>query len=81
MEQSLLITCGHYAKEYNAKEALEIELAANILLQNTNNELWKTIGAAAFKLHNSGVGGTVRVTPSIYTEFPLKHWKEYTEYR
>jgi hypothetical protein len=71
------IVCGDYSKRFDPKDSLQIELSANILFQTTGNNLWVTIGNAAFKVWTSNVPQTVHVPGHIYDEFPLRHYSEY----
>jgi len=73
----LTIVCGAQSKIFSVKEALEIELASNIVFRKTRDETWKTIGDVAFSLHKSDKGGIVKVSPCVFDEFPLMHWREY----
>jgi len=75
--------------EINQTNALEFELAVNIIAGNRRDEygdndedykLWFNISKSAYNLWKNNIGSEIEIKEHIFKMFPLKDWKEYTKY-
>ena len=75
--------------EINKTNALEFELAVNIIAGNRRDEygdndedykLWFNISKSAYNLWKNNIGSEIEIKEHIFNMFPLKDWKEYTKY-
>lgn len=75
--------------EINRTNALEFELAVNIIAGNRRDEygdndedykLWFNISKSAYNLWKNNIGSEIEIKEHIFNMFPLKDWKEYTKY-
>ena len=75
--------------EINQTNALEFELAVNIIAGNRRDEygdndedykLWFNISKSAYNLWKNNIGSEIEIKEHIFNMFPLKDWKEYTKY-
>ena len=71
--------------EINRTNALEFELAVNIIAGNRRDEygdndedykLWFNISKSAYNLWKNNIGSEIEVKEHIFKMFPLKDWKE-----
>ena len=74
--------------EINRTNALEFELAVNIIAGNRRDEygdndedykLWFNISKSAYNLWKNNIGSEIEIKEHIFNMFPLKDWKEYTK--
>ena len=75
--------------EINRTNALEFELAVNIIAGNRRDEygdndedykLWFNISKSAYNLWKNNKSSTLNIKPHIFNNFPLKDWTKYTNY-
>jgi hypothetical protein len=88
-DNTLTIECNERTITITVANAIETELAANILALNRKDEYgkddegfkaWIKIGDCAYNLMMNCTSSTLKVKPDIFDEFPLEHWKKYRKY-
>jgi len=88
-DNTLTIYCNCNVIKITEANAIDTELAANIIARNkkdeygNNNEDYKTwyeISECAYNLWKNGISSTLNVKSHIFNDLPLKDWTKYTNY-